>query len=89
MFLCLKRQTYGKVSRAVPYYPSFIYKREVLCNWARLAAFRYKSLWKMFAFSNLKTNGNQSTKITINDCNLRCYMKYFSKLYYKILQSFI
>lgn len=43
----------------------------------------------MFAFSNLKTNRNQSTKITINDCILRCYMKYLSKPYYKILKSFV
>ena len=43
----------------------------------------------MFAFSNLKTNRNQSAKITINDCIFRCNMKYLSKLYYKILKSFI
>lgn len=43
----------------------------------------------MFAFSNLKTNRNQSAKITINDCIFRCNMKYLSKPYYKILKSFI
>lgn len=43
----------------------------------------------MFAFSNLKTNRNQSAKITINDCIFRCNMKYLSKPYYKILMSFI
>lgn len=42
----------------------------------------------MFAFSNLKTNRNQSTKIAKNDCILRRYMKYLSKPYDKILRSF-
>lgn len=42
----------------------------------------------MFAFSNLKTNRNQSTEITKNECILGCYMKYLSKLHSKILESF-
>jgi hypothetical protein len=35
-------------------------------------------------FSNLKTNRDHSTEIIINDCILRYYMKYLSKLYHEI-----